>query len=173
MPKKAVRTIIISLLLIVLISIIVTSCSPRASGQPGGTNTPWWPTTTFTPSLTPTRYCPSNITYVSPTPITYSPLLSVVLFNPNAATDTEGKGRDFSLQYKDGNESNNLQKYILDIMPHIIYAGDQYAIFQLGYKEYEDSWVNRYSVATLDVPPSHGIYHSKSNINTHHYTSNI
>jgi hypothetical protein len=90
--------------------------------------------------------------------------LLAVLFNPQAATDTEGKGRDFSLEYKDGTKSTDPLKYILNIMPHILYAGDQYAIFQFGYKYYEDARMNRYSVATLDVPPSRGVYQSKPTI---------
>ncbi len=153
--KKTSRFILITILIALFVLLFVSGCKID-SDIDEVLHITATPTTPTTPTPTPRR-CDPNISYVVNTPPQYAPLLLVVLFNPHAA---EG----YPLQYANGLGTSGPLDFIRNVLPNVLYSGDQYGIFELGYKSYEAARVDRYSVAILPPPPSRAMYKGPATI---------
>lgn len=149
------RTSLIILVVFLFISSVLSSCKPVTNTtEPGNgfliTATP------ITPSPTK-RICNPNNVYTISTPPQYSPILLVVLFNPNL---------DNNLQYRDGKSTSNPLEFIQNALPNILFSGDQYAIFELGYKSYEAAQLGRDSFPRINEPPSRAMFQGQATLTT-------
>jgi hypothetical protein len=102
---------------------------------------------TPTPSLTP-RVCPPDTILESGDHLESTPTLFVIVFDPNATTGGIG------LEYKDGSKTFNTLEFINRVIPSFSGPGDQYSLFEFGYREYSDARIGGFE-SRLPSSPLH------------------
>lgn len=126
-------------LLVALTTLIISSCQlPGVSEITGITPTP------MTPSPTP-RICP-NINFDPSSGLKVTRTLIVVLFDNNSTENQQ------VLEYLDGQKTGDVIGFIDKVLPKALGIGDEYSIFQLGYRTYEGARYDRYSAQISDAP---------------------
>lgn len=122
-----------------LCTIMLLSCSPKAiEGITGITATP------ITPSPTP-RICP-NINLDPASGLKVTRTFIVVLFDKNSTENQQ------VLEDLDGQKTGDVVGFIDKLLPQVLGSGDEYSIFQLGFRTYEGARYDRYSAQISNAP---------------------
>jgi hypothetical protein len=138
--RRAPKAFISILMGLVLVALIVSSCSfdEIVTGITGIT-----PTATI-PSPTP-RICPEiNFDPLGGFEVTRS--FVVVLFDENSTNNQQ------VLEYLNGEKTANIIAFIDKVLPEVLGPGDEYSIFKLGYRTYEGARYDRYSTRISEAP---------------------
>lgn len=126
-------------LFFVLTSFVIVSCQlGNISDITGITPTP------ITPSPTP-RICPSSVDLDSLEGLQISPTFIVILFDAN---DNYVQ----PIEYRSGEVTEKVEDFIAMLLPKLLGPGDQYSLFSLGFRYYEGAKLDRYSSKISQAP---------------------
>ena len=96
----------------------------------------------------------SEITGITPTPITSSPTLTPTLFCPPIELDVaelkvnstfvvvlfdEEIIKKFPLVYESGQTETEIYIFLSNVLPRVLGPGSEYSLFRLGYRDYKDA----------------------------------
>jgi len=126
--------------IVAFLAMIVSSCNLRdtITDITGVTPTP------ITPSPTP-RICP-DINFDPASGLKVTRNLIVVLFDENSTENQR------VLEYVDGTKTDDVTGFIDGFLPKVLGPGDEYSIFQLGYRTYEGARYGRHSARISEAP---------------------
>lgn len=125
--------------ILLIVSLLLSSCKIDPSTITGITPTP------ITPSPTP-RECPPPTNLNSVDDLKIHPKLIVILFDLNS---TNGQK---VLEYIDGTKTEDILEFLDHVLPDILGPGDQISFFSLGFRSYNAARLDRYVSKISDSP---------------------
>ncbi len=108
----------------------------------------------------------ANITDITPTPVTPSPtprLCPKIVFDPASGLkvtrtllvilfDEDATENQQVLEFVSGKRTHDVARFIDDLLPKVLGPGDEYSIFELGYRTYEGARYGRHSARISEAP---------------------
>lgn len=137
--KSIARVYFIGILLLAFIAIFVSSCkTPSISEITGVTPTP------ITPSPTP-KVCPPDTNLENLDGLDVTPTFIIVLFDANSEFIKP-------MEYSAGETTQSIMDFVSVVLPKTLGPGSQYSLFSLGFRHYEAAKLDRYSSKISEAP---------------------